>query len=108
MASIVLESKKCMTVPSASGNKEVWCFGMQLYTAVGGKVIPAKFVQTDECVEAFVGVYPFGGVVFSTASTAGTASLKITAKPLDGSAATTVTITANALKAIAIGAAVTA
>lgn len=108
MATIVLESKKSMVVPSASGDKEVWCFGMQLYTAVGGTPIPAKFLQTDECVEAFVGVYPFGGVVFSTATTQGTDSLKITAQPLDGSAATTVTITANALKAIAIGAAVTA
>lgn len=103
---IILESKQEMTIPTANGDKVVYALGMQLYSAASnGHPVNAKFLQTDECVEAFVGVYPFGGLVFSTAVTATTDDLVITAIPVGGSSsdATSASLTVAQLLALDIG-----
>lgn len=107
--SIRLLSKDETIVKTPSGNKSYYCLGLGLYTSTsGGNIVPAKFLQTDECSSKMVGVTPFGGIILNTVNTQGSDSIKLTAQPLDGTAATSVTLTVTKLIGTAVGSAVTA
>ena len=109
---IYLVTKSSSEVIINGGYKKYsYVLGVELRDGTSGAVVPAKFLQTDECTAAFVGVMPYGGIIFSTMNTDDTDSLKITAHPLSEADSTndvTVTITAAALAAIAVGAEVAA
>lgn len=112
---IYLVTKSSSEVIINGGYKKYsYVLGVELRDGTSGAVVPAKFLQTDECTAAFVGVMPYGGIVFSDMNTDTGVSgdeLKITAHPLSEADSThdvTVTIKAGQLAAIAVGAEVVA
>lgn len=110
---IYLTSKEIRQIKAGASASYSYVLGMELRDSSTGAVVPATFLQTDECTEAFVGVLPYGGVVFSSAYTSMSGSvdeLKISALPLgdDGTHKVTETIDADDLVGIAVGSRVVA
>lgn len=110
---IYLTSKEVRQVKAGASASYSYVLGMELRDSSTGAVIPATFKQTDECTEAFVGVLPYGGVIFSDAYTSmsGTVDeLKIECVPLgdDGTNKVSETIDADDLVGIAVGSRVVA
>ena len=108
---IYLISKSVSEIVTNTRKEYSYVMGVELRDGTSGAVVPAKFLQTDECTAAFVGVTPYGGIFLTTANTSDSDSLKVTAHPLAEAGSTndvTVTIDADDLMAIAVGAEVTA
>lgn len=103
---IYLVSKSSSEVITNTGKEYVYTLGLELRDSESDAVVPAKFLQTDECVAAFVGITPYGGVLLSTVNTDTTDSIKITAHPLSESDSTndvTVTIDVADLLDVEVG-----
>ena len=108
---IYLVSKSTAEIITNNGKKYSHVMGVELRDGTSGAVVPAKFLQTDECTAAFVAVMPYGGVMFSDMNTDTSDEIKITAHPLSEADATndvTVTLDVSDLIDVAVGAEVTA
>ena len=90
----------------AIGNKLAYLYAIELVDGTSGAVVPATLKQTDECTAIFVGVAPYGAVIFTTENTATTDVLKLTAHPLHDSGTSndvSVSISASGLIALDVG-----
>lgn len=103
---IYLVSKSASEIVTNTGMEYAYVMGVELRDGTSGAVVPAKFLQTDECVAAFVGVMPYGGLMLTTVNTDTSDEIVITAHPLSEADSTndvSVTLAVSALLDIEVG-----
>lgn len=108
---IYLKQKVQLQLVAGSSAKYAYLFEVELKDSSTGALVPADFLQTDNCTAAFVAVTPYGAIMATDVNTAGTDSLKITAHPkhvAGTSSDVTETLTFTQLKAITVGSRVVA
>lgn len=106
MASAIILIDKDIKQAKLKG-QTVTFYGLSLDLQDTGVSIPCTFLQTDSCVQQFVGVTPMGLVILNSGNTdlsSGT-DLTITASPRDGSSDVSVSLTAAELVATSVGSA---
>ena len=108
MANVIKVASK--SVCKVGDGKVAYLYGMELADSSTDVVTPATFLQTDECVQIFVGVTEYGAVIFSTENTKTTDVLKLTAHPIHDSGTSndvSVSISASGFIALGVGDTVT-
>ena len=103
---IYLKQKVELQLVAGSSAKYAHLFEVELKDSSTGALVPADFLQTNECTAAFVAVTPYGAILATDVNTAGTDSLKITAHPkhvAGTSSDVTETLTYTQLKGVSVG-----
>lgn len=103
---IYLKQKVQLQLVAGSSAKYAYLFEVELKDSSTGALIPADFLQTDNCTAAFVAVTPYGAIMATDVNTAGTDSLIIKAHPkhaADSSTDVSETLTFTQLKAVSVG-----
>lgn len=104
---IYLKQKVELQLVAGASAKYGYLFEVELKDSSTGALVPADFLQTDDCTEAFVAVTPYGTILATDVNTAGTDSLVIKAHPkhVAGSASdVSETLTYTQLKGVSVGA----
>ena len=99
-------TKNQMEVAPASSPVNMYVLGLALVDSSTLKEIPAKFLQTDSATSGYVGILPYGGVVFNSHDAGMTDIVTITAHPLGVSGSgsdVSVNVTLSALVAASVG-----
>lgn len=99
-------SKNQMEVAPASSPVNMYVLGLALVDSSTLVEIPSKFLQTDSATSGFVGVLPYGGVVFNSHDAGISDIVTITAHPLGVSGSgsdVSVNITLSDLVAKSVG-----
>lgn len=79
MANVIKVVSK--TASKVAGGETAYAYGLELADSSTGVVVPADFLQTDECTQIFVGVTKYGAVIFCSENTESSDVLKLTAHP---------------------------